>query len=410
MLNFSHAVVPISPVHRLLLAGRPESRTWQTKHDELEANIVVMSAGNRRAVFVSVDALFVGARLSDEIVRACAGIDPSAVVIVASHTHSAPALEATKPLLGLGNADHIAITRERIVAGIGAALGAVPSRGAAFRGECLLHAGVNRRRPWPFPRLTSQGIRFDGVVMAPNANGRVNPKATAIILQGDNQTAVIWHYACHPTDFPDDSAVSADYPGVVRAALREKYGPQTAVVFLQGFAGDIRPPGGHGRWTSRARSLATGPRFHRMSYAQWRTWSTDIANAILGACDNSRPIRGELLRSARAEMPLSRLLRGSPPDRRIEAQQLLLLDQRVLMVSAEPLVGLQTLCSPDCLCVGYSRDVFGYWPLAEDIPFGGYEVDGYKKGFGVEYEWCADSDAVFSELTSFGDRLHSGDH
>jgi hypothetical protein len=53
--------------------------------------------------------------------------------------------------------------------------------------------------------------------------------------------------------------------------------------------------------------------------------------------------------------------------------------------------------------VGYSRDVFGYWPLEMHIRQGGYEVNGFKQWFGVPYEWRTGVDQVFSNLVSSSD-------
>src|SRR5262245_43337191 len=100
MMNFAQSVVSISPAKPVGLAGRRERRIWRSIHQDLEANVLVLSVGNRRMVLVAIDALFVGSQLSDEIVKACDGVDPAAIVVVASHTHSSPALETTKPLLG----------------------------------------------------------------------------------------------------------------------------------------------------------------------------------------------------------------------------------------------------------------------------------------------------------------------
>jgi hypothetical protein len=367
-------------------------------HQELEVNILALFVDNRRVVLVAIDALFVGSQLSAEIVKACDGIDPAAIVIVASHTHSSPALETTKPLLGEGDSEHIATVRDRIVKGVRATLAASPVRGSARHGHRKLDAGMNRRRRWPLPRITSQGIRFDRVVMAPNKRGRTDPTATVTVIEGADQRAVIWHYACHPTDFPDDFALSADYPGVVRAALREKYGPQTAVLFLQGFAGDIRPPGGRRRWIDLPRSALVGPRFGAMTYGEWHAWSAKIASGIAQACDSAELALDETLRASSAQTPLSTLLEGAPETRTVEVQRLCVLGRDILVVSAEPLIGLQDACPADCLCVGYSRDVFGYWPTAQDIPLGGYEVEGYKELFSVQYPWCDDPDSIFKRL------------
>ncbi len=56
--------------------------------------------------------------------------------------------------------------------------------------------------------------------------------------------ALLWQYACHPVCNPERLRVSAEFPGVVRQRLRRDLGPETAVLYLQGFSGDIRPCSG----------------------------------------------------------------------------------------------------------------------------------------------------------------------
>ena len=54
--------------------------------------------------------------------------------------------------------------------------------------------------------------------MAPNPDGPVDRTVTALIMEGE-RTAVVWHYTCHPTGFPGDLEISADYPGMAPERL-----------------------------------------------------------------------------------------------------------------------------------------------------------------------------------------------
>ena len=76
----------------------------------------------------------------------------------------------------------------------------------------------------------------------------------------DRPIAVLWSYACHPVGFPARTRVSADFPGVVRRALRDAHGAELPVLFLQGFAGDVRPreTGATTRFTRRLAELVIG--------------------------------------------------------------------------------------------------------------------------------------------------------
>ena len=82
----------------------------------------------------------------------------------------------------------------------------------------------------------------------------------------------------------------------------------------------------------------------------------------------------------------------------VEVQHLHVLGEKIIAVSAEPLLGQALL--KGSLLVGYSRDVFGYWPREAEINLGGYEVNGFKDWFGVPYEWQSNLDEVLSELVN----------
>jgi hypothetical protein len=54
--------------------------------------------------------------------------------------------------------------------------------------------------------------------------------------------AVIVNYACHPVVLgPQNSKLSADYPGVMREIVESEFGSECMCIFIQGAAGDINP-------------------------------------------------------------------------------------------------------------------------------------------------------------------------
>ena len=243
MIEFSHGFVSIGCDRPVPLAGRAgPPRVAGDVQGALEASILaVFSAGVCRSVFVSIDALFVGRELSDILLSACAalGVASETVLITATHTHSAPALENTKPALGHRCDDHFADVRKKLTRLVSDVLTARPEQGKVIKGRSTVDASVNRRLPWHLPQLTRRGIRFERTVFAPNGSGTVDPLITAIVIQGES-TAVAWHYTCHPSGFPEEK-VSADYPGIVRQALRRRFGKETTSIFLQGFTGTFVP-------------------------------------------------------------------------------------------------------------------------------------------------------------------------
>ncbi|MEP6836616.1 MAG: hypothetical protein ABJA75_01080 [Bradyrhizobium sp.] len=406
MIETTHISVSIDPDHPVPLGGRAGgARITADVHDSLETNILaIFETGMCKAIFISIDAVFVGRELSDALLKACAGfgVDPQAVLIVASHTHSAPALESTKPLLGARCDVHFASVRDRLVAAVSGALGAKPKPATLRKGRAIAQASVNRRLPRTLPQLTAGGLRFEKTIMAPNADGPVDPNITAWVVAGET-TAVLWHYTCHPSGFPDELKISADYPGMVRHALRQRFGQDTAVIFLQGFAGDVRPisaasPGGI---ATRLRELAQGPRFHDMAMVGWLGWCSMISDGAMRAIDSARPVDDVAPAVGRiSSMPLDALLVGADRRRAVEIQHLNALGECFVAVSAEPLLGLRELCPAGAILVGYSRDVFGYWPREMQISQGGYEVNAFKQWFGIPHPWRNGLDQVFSGLVA----------
>jgi hypothetical protein len=59
------------------------------------------------------------------------------------------------------------------------------------------------------------------------------------IRQNSKLAGILVNFACHCDVVGSETAVSADYPGELRRILKERYGPDVAVLFLQGPCGNI---------------------------------------------------------------------------------------------------------------------------------------------------------------------------
>lgn len=405
-VSFTVALASLDPTGPAPLAGymdRPDG--CAQVHSSLEANLVALFEDDRpAAVLISLDALFVGERITHAVLDALRlhGVAEAQAVIVASHTHYAPALEAEKPLLGKASPEHLAQVEQRLRDAIHSLMTAPRASCRAKVGVARADHAINRRRRWPLPRVSRRGLVFDKVVMAPESNGPTAEDITAILLEGEGQRAVLWHYACHPVGFPEPGTISADFPGVVRARLREKLGSDTGVVFLQGFCGDLRPrtAAKPPRLGELAMTVLRGPSFRPFESEEWRVWSDGLSRCALNALESARPQAFSPSAAAVRKAPLSDLLVGAPASRSIVLQRLDLLGLRTLVtLSAEPLIELAELAGgPDVLLVGYSRDVFGYWPRTRQLAEGGYEVNRFKRPFGCVFPWVADPDRVLSEM------------
>jgi hypothetical protein len=247
--------------------------------------------------------------------------------------------------------------------------------------------------------------------MLPNVNGPFDKKLWVMKLTPENgrSPAIIFSYACHPViaygfNF---SAISADFPGVARNALREKLGEKIHAQFVQGLAGDVRP---------RIVADLKNNRFRTPTPDDLQKAGTDLADDVLSALKN----KGEILElniAGAGDRPF--LQRDKPPEREVyekmRAEGAAKTNKFFTAVSEHWLscydsgygfakgdawpVGLIRLADNQWICYfagepcvewrtkisqwlpgknfvpwGYCQEGLSYLPTAEMLPAGGYEV------------------------------------
>jgi hypothetical protein len=396
------------------LAGYPSRRAPATHIlDPIEISAVLLECGETRCLIFSFDLMIVGSELADMIRSRLLprGFEAADIVLLASHTHTAPATD--RACVNLGVAD------PRLVEGLAEAAdnlvrhmeGETPAEIELSLFQGRLHHSVNRRRFWPFPTVgRTYGFRLSSFSMAPNPSGPVDERATVALLRrtrDDKAVAVLWHYTCHPTAVVPDDVISADYPGAVRQALRERFG-DIPCIFVQGFCGDIRPdmasslrPGWRERLRQLARRLVSGPRFAASTTADWTSWSQSMAvrmRDILTA-GPAATLTMDSLQCGSASLALDRFFSGSRPDKDLSVQIVRIGKQlEIVALSAEVTVPWQGILDsavppPDgCtrLHAGYAGALFGYLPTAAQVAEGGYEVEGFQPLFGLSGHFDAD--------------------
>lgn len=414
MLRVAAALADITPVATCSLAGfsgRPDP--FASVSSALEANAVAFRDENDRcAIVLTLDTLFVGAALHSKLTRHFVEAhhqNADDLMVLASHTHFAPALDHSKPTLGLVDPNYAAFVAgtcceliDRVMNGNFA-----PARVEARTGTS--HAAINRRRKWPLPHLYGRNPVGPQCVMAPNPAGMRDPSVTAFSIVGlsGEPLALVWHFACHPTGYPRQLEVSAEFPGAVRSRLRVRRGATLPVLFLQGFAGDIRPDVPETRPMARrmVNCLMSGPSFDTFTPKAWNDWAASLAGDV-AATFESGPPRARVpadtvppIASASSEIALDRLLTGEQGGRRVRLQRLCL-DSTIdiVAVGAEPLTALHALVPiQGALATGYLGDVFGYWPSDRDARDGGYEVHHYLTPFGLHGRLRPSLDGVFRD-------------
>jgi len=377
----------ITPDRPLPLAGYPARRgPSRAVADPLELNALLLRTGAQSIALLTADLLFVTDELKARVLDGAGarlGLDDASLLCAASHTHSAPALDPDKPRLGACDRAYVDLVARRaadLLDRLGS-LDPMPCQ-VDYRTGTVDHA-INQRRP----RRGGRRVR-----RAPNPAGPRDETVHIITFVDpvDRPLAVLWSYACHPVGYPVPSQVSADFPGAVRRALRDATGAELPVLFLQGFAGDVRPRevGATTRFGRRLAELVLGPVFTPLTPAQYTAWAGGLAERVVGVARGALRTRRGIAPDCKVErIPLTALLARPAPGQL--TLQRLSLDPALHLVaaSAEPVTAYGAavrLAFPGSVVpVGCIDTVFGYLPTAAMVGQRGYEDSGFFEPFGL---------------------------
>lgn len=400
-ISYAAGFVPITPTRPLPLAGfSGRSDAFAGIADELEANVVVLDDAGERTVLAALDLLFVGQHLRGSLEDALDDIvPPERLFLAASHTHFAPATDPSLPMLGITDRAYVAAITDRIADLVRRLLAGARKPLDIWQGRSAADNAVNRRSiGW---RLTRRFPFFHhGVWMRPNLRG-VKDETVRLLRLGDD--ALIWNYACHPVFMPQMDHVSSDYIGVVRQHMRRRLGVSAAVLFWQGFSGDVYPSFAvqvHRRSRSIRRRLLS--RRTSIQPEAYRRWSDCLASCVADALDRSTPASGGAIRSRRTRCSLNDLLAGHASDKSLHAHSISIgPDVHILGVSAELVTAYaagfrQLLRLSNLLCVACIDGVFGYVPTAAMLREGGYEAGQFMPAFSLHGAFRHDLEQVIA--------------
>lgn len=390
-------VVDITPAEPLALGGSAAAAgVAEGVEDPLEASILVFDAAPSPIVVVGFDLLFVGPALERSLRERLGDRLPADnLLLFASHTHSAPATDPTKPRLGAVDPDYVEAVAERVAGSIRDLLDggfrAVTMRGASTRERFAVRRrtrrlAVVRRRSidWrPTVQGSDRGAVVDDLVVA----ARIDDAATGAPL------AVLWRLACHPVGHPRPRLVSAHFPGVVRAHLRTVLDrPNLPVVFLQGFSGDLRPrtPSTMRPARSGLERVRLGDAFSSFDDADYADWSARIATTVERTLTAGAPLTGSGVILRAASLPRERFLVGSASAGSVEFRDLQIgHDLQIVAASLEVVSAYDRPVramteAPLSMLVGCLGDVPGYAPTERMLAEGGYEARDFCVDFGAE--------------------------
>ncbi len=381
----------------------------------LEANVLALREDGRTLVIVSLDWFYASPGLRACILKRCEGrVDEASLFVAASHAHTSPPTDRTKVGFSAVDEAYLASVENAIAERVNQLLVSekwemARLRYAAVPCDCAIH---RRRRVWKVKRFRIQ----QGISFYPNAEGPRDRELRLLRVEDESGRllCVMWGISCHPTEWPRLGELSSDYPGGVREALRATFGRELPVLFLQGFAGDLRPPAvgrwmKNGPWSQRllllASSFVNGPCFAGFTPQEYEAWQAGIIRAAQQAtaqAAGAEPLKTRLA-VHRNGVALSTLgLSGETPALTVHwfdlAERL-----RVVGISAEACWEYADLLKrafpgKTVWPVGYIDSVFGYLPTQSMLREGGYEVTGFREAFGIKGEFVANLEQIVKEL------------
>ncbi len=387
----SSGTVDITPRRPTTLGGyKKRTEMFTGIASRLEANVLLIKGAASSVTIVSTDLLYPGetlrARLLDSL-----GLSQKSeeLFFCASHTHFAPMTAPSMPLLGVADIDYVNYVASQITTLV---------KSIEHEGEpwiCEYHEGTadhSMNRRLVRLRLTRSGLAR-GSGLAPNPAGDRDERVRILKFSkpGGEPGAVIWNYACHPTDFPGFLQVSADYPGIVRARLRSEFG-DIPILFLQGFSGDVRPPfwGRSGGVVGMARRVLVGPQFRQPEKSEWEQWSNSLAQSV-AASVHSEPRSAEVssITLKRVPVPENEFAAGGRGNQSLCWHLVDCGGFRIVGINAEPVVRYRRLLetyfrAQPMLTAGCLDQPVGYLPIDSMISERGYEVEGFRSLFNFD--------------------------
>jgi neutral ceramidase len=398
-LTIFAGTVDITPDTMLPLFGRAgRTRRARTVASRLEANcLMILGSSDGPTALVTIDSLYPSADLVEAVLSSCAArglvIDPHGLVIVASHTHNAPALDLCKPKLGRGSFSYLGFVSDRITECL------LQLSQKAQSEVTLLSNGFAECAASVYRRNALWGIDFSKlrlsrrVVMSPNPSRCIDQTLKLLLFSDDagHPRAVLWTWPCHAVSEPDALVIGADFPGSLRNHIRSSLAePTLPVLYFPGFSGDIRPTSSSripiswsGKW------IVFGARFRKSKPRSAERLHKKLAAAFERASREIQPLcrlADVTFSRTRRILPLGEIRDNSGELSPLTCDDWKLGPIRIRALSAEIASGyVKTLGEndPRSFLTGCAGQVFGYVPIDSQLSEGGYEVEGFAAGFSV---------------------------
>ncbi len=223
----------ITPPLGTLLYGYVAKRPATSVHDDLRVSAIAIEQGDLRGIMISADIASVTKKLVDTIrqpISKATGIPEENISMVATHTHSAPAING-RGAWGSTNEEYLADIL--IPKTIEAAINAASNMQEVLLGIGTTEStvGVNRRE------LAEDG----SIILGQNPFGVFDKTMTVLAFKGldGKSVANLIHYGCHGTASGRALAISRDWPGQMVDRMEKETGATT--IFFNSAIGDAGP-------------------------------------------------------------------------------------------------------------------------------------------------------------------------
>lgn len=296
-LEVGIAIREITPNIPIWLAGYAARKQAADKIDHrlLVQAIAFRDGSAETVVMVSLDNCEVNHEFTTPVIQECErrfNLRPGQVMIVSSHTHSAPVLEhtlVTMYSMSSANLERVEkysrMLQTKLVEVVGAAL--------ADLKPALLQHGVGSATF----AMNRRVYREDGgIAFGENRDGPVDWDVPVLRISDDAGAlrAVLFGYACHGTSISGDDfyVVSGDYMAYARDQIESLY-PGVTAIYLTGMGADSNPS-------------------PRGTLLDSKRHGAELAGAVIGILNQPmRPVRGSIRFAYREiELPFE-----GPPNR-----------------------------------------------------------------------------------------------
>lgn len=395
--------------------------------DSLEANIVVCWSEDKsgKLAVISVDSLFLGRSVTDKILFGLSRFFRSdQILLVATHTHNAPMVDETKPLLGAINPQYLEFMVREIVL----ATRKLEQSGGNYSSLRLRKgpfSGVVGRRNTRLFDISRNGVRFRPTLQRPSFRGLESLEFTLaeFLDSNENVIAALLVFPCHPVAYSGLDKISADVAGGIRHQYRNRVTKSLNLpfVFLQGASGELNP-WWKSRWfqgglISALDQLVNGRLFpsppEYFSKENLRNWSKRRVEELFAP----PATRGALLVSEKPnvsssllEIPLSNFVSSAIDlkERVVSVMTVKIESLRIIGISAELTWGFHQELRRvvgDHILVSCMRDSFGYVTSDMQYDQGGYEVISHQHSFSISHKTDASPGGELTKTL----RLHLGE-